>query len=132
MRDPGYGGQQSRRRLPRGYRTEPPRNKTALDRCVMAECEGDWTILDMRHQSSDSPGSDDWTELLCCRALKEGVEFAICGYEFDHEGDETDEIGCNSDTFTVSQITSDTVASALDWLEWKADEVLILDAIPRQ
>ena len=111
------------------------RSKVPSGVTVMEECEDNWTVLDMRQKFSDSPGSDDCTDWLCCRALKEGVEFAICAYESDVSGDEIAEIGCSSDTYTVSIIGSDTIASALDWLEWEADELLVLHvaaSIPRR
>ena len=101
----------------------------------LAASESGWTILDMRRQVSDSPGSDDWEELLCCRAMENGVEFAVCAYEWDESGTETDELSCNSDTYTVSRISSDNIATALDRLDWAADKALITHvaaSIPRR
>lgn len=50
-----------------------------------------WEILASRW-ATGSPGSGEWRQYLCSRALSGGFEVAVCGFELDENGDETGDL----------------------------------------
>ena len=83
-----------------------------------------WKTLAERTVSS-SPGSDEWREYLCTRATQTGFELAICGYELDENGDESDELVVDPsyEPIELPAFTREHVTKALIDLSWSGGDL---------
>lgn len=83
-----------------------------------------WTILAARN-ATGSPGSGDWQENLCAREAQTGFEIAICGYELDENGDESDDLVADPSyqPIEIAAFTLDHVSAALAKLGWSSKDL---------
>lgn len=98
---------------------------------TQAAPETDWLTITSRGRSG-SPGSGDWTEHLCWKRSEQGVELAVCGYEVDAEGEETENFIVDPGVIPelLSALDRASVEEALSFLGWdEAQSHLILAAL---
>jgi len=98
--------------------------------------EGEWTVITSRRQTG-SPGSGEWVDYLCFRRRGFGYELSICGFEWDAEGNETDNFIADPSVNPVDivGVGEPQIIAALEDLNWTvadADRVAAALAVAKR
>jgi len=86
-----------------------------------------WKMLAERTVSG-SPSSGEWREYLCVGEVHEGFEIAICGYELDENGNESDELIADPsyEAVVIPDFTLSHLPAALAALDWRYSDLTVL------